>query len=353
MKRPQKLLLLSLSLVILCVLTFWIQSLDLNGSEEDSDTLVATIFSLNAEDITALKWTYNDETMAFTFDGSVWSYQEDNAFPVDSTLLDAIVTVLSDITSTKTIENVENYSQYGLEEAICKVNVTTDTTYELLIGNETGLGSERYFSIGDGNVYLVDSGILDEFAYSLYDFVLKESLPVISDIDSINVVAKTHNLQIYHDKESTLTSEDGTAYFWFAKDDSSTEDVALDTSLVDTFTSTLTGLSWVECVNYRADEESLAAYGLDAPIATVTINYIETTEIDTGETDENGVNIFENEETLHTFVFEIGDYSETHNYARIQGSDMVYLINSTICDTLLQTTYESLMTVEETTDTSE
>ena len=77
------------------------------------------------------------------------------------------------------------------------------------------------------------------------------------------------------------------------------------------------------------------------------IVYIETTEIDTGETDENGVNIFENEETLHTFVFEIGDYSETYNYARIQGSDMVYLINSTICDTLLQTTYESLMTVEE------
>lgn len=348
MKRAKKLLLLSSSLVILCLLTFWLNSLNLNDLEEDTDTPATTIFSLDTDTITSLSWTYEEDTLTFTYDNGQWTYAEDDSFPVDRSILDNMASTLNDISSTKSILNVEDFSQYGLDAAACTISVTTDTTYEIQVGNETGLGSEYYLSIGDGNVYLVNSGFLDSFTYSLYDCLEEETIPTMSDIDSINIVTKTHTLELYHDKESTLTAEDGTAYFWFAKTEAG--NIALDTTYVDSFVSTLTGLSFLECIDYKADADALAAYGLLDPIATATINYVETTEVDTGETDENGINIFEYEETIHTLVLEIGDYYDNYNYIRIQGSSMVYLIDASICDTILQTTYEALLPVEETED---
>ncbi len=53
-----------------------------------------------------------------------------------------MVQALKEVSATKTIESPENLADYGLEEAACAISVTAgDSTYELRIGDETGLGA--------------------------------------------------------------------------------------------------------------------------------------------------------------------------------------------------------------------
>ena len=60
-----------------------------------------------------------------------------------------MVQALKEVSATKTIESPENPADYGLEEAACAISVTAgDSTYELRIGDETGLGGQRYLSLG-------------------------------------------------------------------------------------------------------------------------------------------------------------------------------------------------------------
>ncbi len=76
--------------------------------------------------------------------------------------------------------------------------------------------------------------------------------------------------------------------------------------------------------------EDLASYGLDAPAAIATVQYVYT------ETDDDG----EETEYEASFTLELGDYCDGGVYARMADSDMVYIVDATILDNLLDITPE-------------
>ena len=210
------------------------------------------------------------------------------------------------------------------------------------IPDETSLDGLRYVSVGDGNVYLVSSDLLTNFSYGLYDLVSMESLPDMSDLVSLRVERPSGTLVIDYLEDSGLAYTD--RYSYFAEDG---EDyVTLGSEPAYNFIYQITGLSWSSCVNYAADDEALAACGLDSPSVTVTVDYIETTEVETNETDEDGNAITETRTEEKSLTLELGDYADDGCYARIAGSDMVYLIDASICDSLLYTSISELEPAE-------
>ena len=102
----------------------------------------------------------------------------------------------------------------------------------------------------------------------------------------------------------------------------------VDTELTESFLSGITGLSWESCVNYSADAAALKEYGLADPAVKTMIRY-------TQETGDGG------SQTL-TFSLELGARADSNCYARLEGSNMVYLIDGSIADSLLYTTYSEL-----------
>ena len=122
---------------------------------------------------------------------------------------------ISTVTASKAIEDVEDLAQYGLEDPVCSVTVTAGKTSKLRIGNETGLGGQRYLSLGDGNVYLVDSSLLSSFSYDLYSIIQKESIPSMSDIRSFVVDDGSRQFTIDYLENSGLAYSD--RYTWFAR----------------------------------------------------------------------------------------------------------------------------------------
>ena len=269
MTRGKKLFVLLLALVILTGVTLLVAHLVPDEDESTAEDTSYIIFSLDPDQVTQLSWTYEDSTVTLTKDeNSNWSYPDDEAFPLDASYPDAMVQALKEVSATKTIESPENLADYGLEEAACAISVTAgDSTYELRIGDETGLGGQRYLSLGDGNVYLVDADLLEDFSLGLYDIVSMGSIPSMTDLTSVSIETTSGTLTLDYLEDSGLAYSD--QYTWFWNQDG--EETALDTDLAEDLVSTVTGLTWNACVDYQADEDSLGTYGLDIPAATITV----------------------------------------------------------------------------------
>lgn len=132
----------------------------------------------------------------------------------------------------------------------------------------------------------------------LYDLVSKEAIPDMSDLVSFTVETASGTLDIEYLEDSCLAYTD--RYTWFSLADG--EYTALDNELTEDLVSLVTGLSWGECVDYDADVKDLGDYGLDTPSVTVSVSYIETTEVETNETDEEGEPVYETREDVQAIV---------------------------------------------------
>lgn len=341
MKRGKKLLLLCLTLIVVAGAALAAVKFIPDETVEETETIA--VYTVTAEDIDALAWDYEGESLSFDYDGSVWSYTDDADFPLQQSYPSAMTNAVSEITATKVIEAVDDLAEYGLDEPVCSITVTSgDAAATIDIGDETSLDGLRYVSVGDGNVYLVSSDLLTNFSYGLYDLVSMESLPDMSDLVSLRVERPSGTLVIDYLEDSGLAYTD--RYSYFAEDG---EDyVTLGSEPAYNFIYQITGLYWSSCVNYAADDEALAACGLDSPSVTVTVDYIETTEVETNETDEDGNAITETRTEEKSLTLELGDYADDGCYARIAGSDMVYLIDASICDSLLYTSISELEPAE-------
>lgn len=282
MKRGKKLLLLTLVLVVVAGAA--LAALKFMPDEEVEETESISVLTLDAESITGLAWSYGDESLSFVCDGSVWSYSEDADFPLDTSYMSAMTSAVSDISAEKVIEEASDLAEYGLDEPVCSITVTAEAETTIDIGDETSLDGLRYVSIGDGNVYLVSSDLLTNFSYGLYDLVAKETLPDMSELVSFSVERASGTLVIDYLEGSDLAYTD--RYTYFAEDGDGW--LSLDSELAENFVAQITGLTWGDCVDYKADLKTLGNYGLDSPAVTVTVNYIETTEVETNETDEDG-----------------------------------------------------------------
>lgn len=331
MKRGNKLfaLLLVLALVVgaTCAVTF-LKPED-SGAEEEP---AATVFTLDADTVTYISWNYY-EPVSFEKQDGQWVYTEDSAFPLNSTYIDTMLNTLREVTAYKTIEAVEDWDQYTLEEPYCQIGLTAGgVDYILKIGAESALGGQRYFSTGDGNAYLVDAAVLDAFSYKLYDLLTPETIPDMSAAVQMQVESVARSYAVaYRDGSGKVYSDE---YVWFM------EDKVLDTELTQELLAAVTSLSWTECVDFHAQDP--AAYGLDLPDAVITVKYPQTAQISTGETDGTGNAVTETVESEESFVLEIGAKTGDYRYARIAGSDMVYIVPAAGMERLMYATYYEL-----------
>ena len=112
---------------------------------------------------------------------------------------------LEKITSNRTIGAPEDLSEYGLDEPQCTVDIAAgEDSYQLLIGDETTLDGLLYLSTGDGNVYLVSSGLLSAFSYGLYDIIDMEDIPSITDVSSFTIDRASDSLELVYREDSGL-----------------------------------------------------------------------------------------------------------------------------------------------------
>lgn len=327
MKRQKKLMLMALALALLLgcygLVTLLTAPEDVT---EEPDTSVSLGI---ADGLTAMGWTYEDVTVDLTYSDSKWQAKNDAECPVDQTQAKALVTKAAALAAQRVITQPDDLSTYGFDsdETVTLYFTKDGSTVTLKLGNTDPYGTNTYVLCNNdqSQVYLVPTDSLTPFVLTLYDLVAKETLPTFTDV---------LNLAISGANELELAFVDGGSdqcysalYEWFLQKDSKL--LPLDAEAVESLLDTLTTLTWGDCVSYNADADALAKYGLDAPALVLSV-------------------LCDADTTGETATIQFGKYDEEAKayYARLAGSKMVYLVSSSMYDTLSKASYDDLRAMD-------
>lgn len=311
------------------------------AKKEEIKSTGDVILEISADKVKALSWTNESGSFSFTRTDDTWTYDDDADFPVDGDKIEDLLSSFASFTAAFTIENVEDYSQYGLDDPTATITVTTDDdTYEIKLGDFSTMDQERYLSIGDGNAYLATTDPLDEYDAVLSDVVLNDEIPAFDTAEEISF-SGGENYTITRNEEGRSLCRDD-IYF--------TEDKPLDTDNVEDLLTAVSGLSLSDYVTYHATDEELEKYGMNNPDLTISVAY--TSEDDEDSKDaaaESGtlkLSLYRDadEEAAYEKAAEDGDSDlpEVSCYARVGDSSLIYRIDRSDYETLTAVSYEKL-----------
>ena len=283
MKRFRKIYVLLGVLAVFCIATFVVMQIE-EQKEEISNT-DEIILEVDSSAVESLSWDYTDEeegtetSLAFHKEDN-WLYDEDEAFPVSEEKIDELLSPFASFGAAFIIENVEDFSQYGLDDPLCTIRFSTeDADYEIQVGDYSTMDEQRYISIGDGNVYLVSDDPAEYYSAALSDMIDNDEIPDFDDVTNIQFAGSEEYSVAYEEENTTDTYCADDVYFT----ERDGEKKPLDTERVDSYLSSISGLALSEYVTYNATEEELASYGLDDPELSVTVDYSYTASNEEGE----------------------------------------------------------------------
>lgn len=335
MNRSKKLYALLGVLAAACIATFAVMQMEERKEQiKNSD---AMILELSSASVQSLSWEYNGESLSFHKD-EVWLYDEDENFPVSEEKINELLEQFQSFGAAFIIENVEDYGQYGLDAPICTIHLSTaEQTYEVKLGDYSKMDSQRYVSIGDGNVYLVKHDPLDEYDVVLSDMIDHDEIPSFDHVTQIQFAGTEAYNIIYQENSADSYSTDD-VYFT----QRSGKNLPLDTSKIDSYLRSITNLNPVNYVSYNVTDEELQTYGLDAPELTITVDY--TTEGEDGEEIADTFVLYVSPDPEDVKAAEEAEDEETEisAYIRVGESQIIYKVYSNSYKKLAAASYNDL-----------
>ena len=281
-KKTVKLVSAVVVLGVLCAayegVNFYVTSQEEKETEEN-DTSVDLV-SLEADDITAVSFTADQNEVEFDKKDDSWTEKSDANFPVNQDTVDSAVKGVASLTADQEISDVEDMSQYDLDNPQNTITLTTaDGDTSLQIGMESS--NNQYYvkkEDDDKNVYLVSSSSIEPFMGTLYDFAESGTFPSVTSATITDVKV---------DKENSYElTQDADNLFWNVSDGKTTEKA--DTTKAGTVTSAIGSLAYDKFVDYNCTDDS--KYGFDDPCAVITVKYTEEEAVESDEDSESDEN---------------------------------------------------------------
>ena len=249
----------------------YVSSQEAKEAEEEDKSV--DLISLKADEVTAVSFKADDADVEFDRKDDSWTEKSDADFPVNQDTVDDAVKGVASLTADQEISDVEDLSQYELDDPQNTITLTTadgDTT--LQVGMESS--NNQYYvkkEDDDKNVYLVSSTSLEPFMGELYDFAESGTFPSVTSATITDVKV---------DKEDGYElTQDADNLFWNVSDGKDTEKA--DTTKAGNVTSAIGSLAYDKFVDYNCTDD--AKYGFDNPYAVVTVKYTEEEAVESDE----------------------------------------------------------------------
>lgn len=287
-------------------------------SEMEKDKITGFSYQINDAD-------YSADVFTFQKKGDNWKYKADEAFPVSHSMVDAKLTILSKVYAKRVLEQkTGDLSKYGLDAPRLTVSATDGNqlvTY--LIGDYNANSQTYYLKIKDRDeIYTVDGTLWLAFSLDLYDMAQVEEVPEIQTdhITHVQIKNAEDTVDFTFRREGTETDEKSQKVTitgtWYIEDGNGTL-VKANASKTQLLMNILSGFEYNREVNYNCSEEELASYGLDQPVAELTIDYT----ID--EVDMKSVEQVELEDNLNEIHYETNSVEKQYRLL-IGGSSSSY-----------------------------
>ena len=339
MKRAKRLYALIGVLAVVCVLTAAV--LRYQEKQEEIQTSGQAVLEVDPDLVQSLSWDYEGEEFAFHKDEK-WLYDGDESFPVDQDKLGELLEPFQSLGASFIIENVTDYGQYGLDDPVCTIQFSTgEESYTVTLGDYSTMDSQRYLSIGDGNVYLAAQDPLDVYSVTLKDLIQNDETPAFGPISAMEVQGEEPYQLVYQaytqDSPYTYCSDD--VYFKEEGEDL----LPLDTARVEDYLDAITGLSLEDYVTYHGNEEDLSQYGLDDPELTVTVQYTPAEEEDASpQTFTLSLSRDPEQRQAEEDQEDGQDEEDLIAYARVGDSQIIYQISADRYQALMACGYDDL-----------
>lgn len=252
------------------------EAADTESAEEENPEII----SIASADVKSIKFVIDKKEVTFEKDGDSWVKSDETGFPVDQDKIDTLVSSLNSIKAERTLENVEDASEYELDQPDNTITVTTEDgeTAVIQLGMENDSTSQEYIDLNkdSSTVYVVSNSTFSSFEGTLYDFAKSGVFPTVdsSTVSKISVDGKDSSYVVEKDENN----------FWNITGDGETEKA--DSAKATSLASTLSSVAYASYVNYNCAEDELSQYGLDKPYAEITVDYQEKVEKESSD-DEN------------------------------------------------------------------
>lgn len=334
MRKSVKLYLLLGVLAVICMAAFAV-----SRHEEKKEQIKSSgevILQIPTDTVTALSWENENGSFSFTKEES-WIYDADTAFPVDASKMETMLEQFEQLTAAFVIEAVEDYEQYGLDEPICTITISSgEENTTVTLGDFSKMDEQRYASLGDGNAYLLAHDPLEEFDAVLRDMICDDVLPEYERAEKITFSGKENYAIEYEEAGKSICADD--VYFADGK--------PLDTQNVTEYLKQLKAVPLNSYVSYHVTEEELETFGLQTPELSVCVDYTTTEEDETIDSGTMLLHFGRNAEELAAYEEalerEDAELPDVTCYVRVGDSQIVYEIPQKTYDTLTDVGYDVL-----------
>lgn len=273
------------------------------SEEEESREII----SVTSDEVKSIKFIIDKKEVTFEKSGDSWVKSDETAFPVDQDKIDALISSLNSVKAERVLENVEDASEYELNQPENTITVTMQDGEETIIrvGMENDSTSQEYIDLNkdSSTVYVVGDSTFQSFEGTLYDFAESGAFPAVdsSTISKVSVDGKDSFYSIQKDENN----------FWNITENGDTEKA--DSAKATSLTSAVSGVAYASFVNYDCTEDELSQYGLDKPYAEITVDYQEEVEKDSSDDENEAENASE----------DATEASENENQSGESGTDSV------------------------------
>ena len=307
----------------------YVSSQEAKEAEEEDKSV--DLVQLNADDVPAVSFKADDADVEFDKKDDTGPEKSEADYPVNQDTVDNAVKGVASLTADQEISDVEDLSQYDLDDPQNTITLTTadgDTT--LQVGMESS--NNQYYvkkADDDKNVFLVSSTSLEPFMGGLYDFAESGTFPSVTSATITDVKV---------DKEDGYElTQDADNLFWNVSDGKDTEKA--DTTKAGTVTSAIGSLAYDKFVDYNCTDD--AKYGFDDPYAVVTVKYTEEEAVESDEDTEDTDSSEDEQDTQtveKTLTIYVGDETGDDRYVKVDDSKEVYTITKDSLTDILDST---------------
>lgn len=176
--RKAKLLLLLLLLLALLGLYFYLmqtKKTETGAEQEEEEHFQVT--EIDPSLVSQLGIINGEETIDLSKEGDEWHSYEDETVSIDAEAVSAYLSAAGELDSENKIEEVSDFSQYGLDKPTLNITLQWDSNmYNIKVGDYNSMISRYYVCVNDEKVvYTITAPQFYALNKTLADFKKKEN----------------------------------------------------------------------------------------------------------------------------------------------------------------------------------
>lgn len=165
-----------LIVLLLAIIAFFFGLMEYNKRKEAKNLQRDTVRVFNNTEID--KFTYSFATNSYTLEkqNGKWVCLEEPSLELDNTLINGMLTVAGNVPLYDTVEDVSDFTQYGLEEPYLTVTCyAKEDKYVVEMGDFNTTIMKYFVRVNNENkVYTTDSSLYNTFTKSINSLQSKE-----------------------------------------------------------------------------------------------------------------------------------------------------------------------------------